>query len=281
MLTRVEPETPPVSVVDASPIALRPGLYALWEHRDLLYLLTARDVKLRYQHTMVGAAWVLLQPLLIMLVLAGFASIAGLRTGNIPYPLFVISGLVPWTYFTHGFTSTTHSLSAHSDIIGKIYFPRLLIPVATALAGAIDFGVAALLLPLFMIAYGVHPTWALLAVPAFVAMALVTAFAMGLWLAVLNIRYHDIANALPFFTQLLFFITPLVYNSAAIPEPWRTVVGLNPLVGVIDGFRWALLGKGAEPLHPSLLVSIASLLVLLTGGILLFLRREPALADEL
>jgi lipopolysaccharide transport system permease protein len=272
---------PSLTVIEADQTDRNANMAALWRHRDLLYMLVLRDVKLRYQHTAVGMAWALLQPLLIMLVLSGFASVVGVKTGTIPYPLFVITGLVPWTYFTHAFTSTTFSLVSHGGIIGKIYFPRLLIPVAATLAGAIDFLVAALLLPVFMIAYGTPPTLALLAIPVFVVMALAAAFAFGLWLAVLNVRYRDVVNALPFFIQLLFFATPIAYQSPSIPQPWRTIVGINPMVGVVDGFRWALLGSAVAPLHLSTLVSIGSIVVLLVGGIWYFRQHEPNFADEL
>ena len=288
MLSRSTPDAlptprplPPVVVIEAGPLSIGADLSALWRHRDLLLMLALRDIKLRYQQTAVGAAWALLQPLMIMLVLTGFASVVGVKTGKVPYPLYVIGGLVPWTYFTHAFTTTTHSLVSHSGIIGKIYFPRLVIPVAATLAGAIDFFVAGLLLPVFMVAYGMPPTLALLAIPAFVIMALAAAFALGLWLAVLNVRYRDVVNALPFFTQLMFFATPIAYRSSLIPEPWRTIAGINPMVGVVDGFRWALLGDGAGGLHASVLVSLVSILVMLCTGLWYFRRREPAFADEM
>ncbi len=274
-------DPPPMTVIEAGSTADDRGFRALWTHRDLFYMLAVRDVKLRYQHTAVGAAWALIQPLLIMLVLTIFATAVGVHVGDIPYPLYVIGGLVPWTYFTHAFTSTTNSLVSHSGIIQKIYFPRLIIPLAATVAGSIDFLVAGLLLPFFMVAYGVRPTLTLFAIPAFVVMALAAAFALGLWLAVLNVRYRDVVNALPFFTQLLFFATPIAYSSERIPEPWRTIVGLNPMVGVVDGFRWALLGARATALHMSTLVSVGSIIALLIGGLWYFGRHEPAFADEI
>jgi ABC-type polysaccharide/polyol phosphate export systems, permease component len=272
---------PEKTIIDATPIGFWTGLRSMWDYRDLLYMLALRDIKLRYQHTTVGVSWALLQPLAIMMVLTGFASVIGVKMADIPYPLYVMGGLIPWTYFTHAFTSTTYSLVSHSGIIEKIYFPRLLVPVAAALAGSIDFFVAALLLPFFMVAYGVVPTIALLTIPAFVIMALLAAFALGLWFAVINVRYRDIINALPFFTQLMFFATPIAYATTMIPEPWRTVAGINPMVGVVDGFRWALLGDRAGGLHWSTLVSLGSILFLTVTGLLYFRVREPALADEI
>lgn len=272
---------PKATLIKAGPRGVVATLAGLFQSADLLYMLALRDVKLRYQQTAVGATWALLQPLMIMLVLTGFATIAHFRTANVPYPLYLVTGLVPWSYFTHAFTSTTHSLVSQGGIIGKIYFPRLAIPVAAAVAGAIDFFVAALLLPIFMLVYGATPTWALLTLPAFVVMALLAAFAFGLWLSVLNVRYRDVVNALPFVTQLMFFATPIAYSSSWVPEPWRTIAGLNPMVGVVDGFRWAVLGDKAGGLHASLLVSLGSIAFLLVTGLWFFQLREPSFADEI
>jgi lipopolysaccharide transport system permease protein len=247
----------------------------------LLYLLALRDIRLRYQQTTVGASWALLQPLLIMLVLSGFASLVGVKTGRVPYPLFLICGLIPWTYFTHALTATTYSLVSHRAIIGKIDFPRIIVPLAAAVGGSVDFFVAALLLPVFMLYYGAWPTPSLLLVPLFVVMALGAALAIGLWLAVLNVRYRDVANALPFITQLLFFTTPIAYRSDLLPEPWRTAVGINPMVGVVEGFRWAVLGDPARGVHASLAVSAAAIVLLLVAGVWYFRMREPFFADEL
>jgi lipopolysaccharide transport system permease protein len=257
------------------------GLSEVWEYRDLLYLMVVRDLKLRYQQATVGVAWVVLQPLLIMLVLTGFAALTGVKTGAVPYPLFAVSGLVPWTYFVHAFTTATYSLVSHSDLLGKIYFPRLIVPLSTTLAGAVDFLVAASLLPFFMLYYGAAPTPALLALPLCVVFALAAALALGLWLAVLNLRYSDVGNAIPFFTQLLFFTTPIAYPANLAPEPWRTVLGLNPMVGVVEAFRWSLLGTARAPMHQSALVSLAVVVILLAGAIRYFRGRESEFADRL
>lgn len=271
----------PPTIIERGSVGMWAGLKALWQHRDLVHVLAVRDIKLRYQHTFVGFAWVLLQPLSIMLVLTMFASVIGVKTGPIPYPLFVITGLVPWMYFTHGLTSITHSLAAHGELIAKIWFPRLAVPLAAAIGGTADFLVAALLLPAFMLLYGVPVTPALFALPLFVLMAVLAATATGLWLAVLNVRYRDVMNALPFVMQLLFFATPISYSSAAIPEPYRTLSGLNPMTGVVEGVRWAVLGDRFAPLHPSILVSVATISTLLITGLWYFHRREPHFADDL
>jgi lipopolysaccharide transport system permease protein len=269
----------PVVVIDSLPS--RVSLREIWESREVLYMFALRDIKIRYQQTAVGMSWAILQPLLIMLVLSAFATLLRAHTGTVPYPLFLISGLIPWTYFTHGFTQTTHSLVSNGAIIGKIYFPRVIIPIAAVVGGAVDFFVASLLLPAFMVYYGVRPTLAVLSLPLFVLMALLSALALGLWLAVLNVRYRDVANALPFVTQLLFFTTPIAYSPTLLPEPWRTVSGLNPMVGVVTGFRWAILGEATGGLQWSIAVSAATIVVLLVGGLWYFQRNEPTLADEL
>jgi len=253
----------------------------IWEYRHLLYHFAWRDIKLRYNHTVVGSAWAILQPLSIMLVLSWFASLLHVNTGRVPYPLFALAGLVPWTYFTHAFTQTTHSLVAHSGIIGKVYFPRLIVPIAATVGGAMDFLMAGLLLPLFMFHYGVRPTAALATLPLFVLMALATALAMGLWLAVLNVRFRDVVNAMPLITQLLFFTTPIVFRADLLAEPWKTLAGFNPMVGVVDGFRWALLGAAVPPPTRSLFVSLAVIATMLVLGIRYFQSQEPLLAEVL
>jgi lipopolysaccharide transport system permease protein len=272
----------PLTIIDAAEPSEQGGLAEIWRYRDLLRLFTAREIQLRYQQTTAGIVWVLLQPLLIMLVLSGFATLVrGVRTESVAYPLFTISGLVPWMYFTHAFTTTTFSLISQSEIMGKIYFPRLIVPMSAAAGGAVDFLAASLLLPLFMLYYGVPPTLAALAIPLFAIMALAAALAMGLWLSVIHVRYRDAGNALPFIMQLMFFTTPIVYPAHLIPEPWRTLAGCNPMFGVIEGFRWAVLGARSGGLHWSTGVSALVILILLVGGALFFRWQEPAFIDEI
>jgi lipopolysaccharide transport system permease protein len=271
----------PLLIIDGAEPRAQGGLAEIWEYRDLLRLFTAREIQLRYQQTAAGLAWVLLQPLLIMLVLSGFSALVGVKTGKVPYPLYTISGLVPWMYFTHALTTTTFSLISQSEIMGKIYFPRLIVPISSAAAGAVDLLAAALLLPFFMIYYGVPPTLAALSIPVFAVMALAAALGMGLWLSVIHVRYRDAGNALPFITQLMFFATPIVYPANLIPEPWRTLAGCNPMFGVIEGFRWAVLGDRSGGLHWSTGVSALVILILLTSGALFFRRQEQTFIDEI
>jgi lipopolysaccharide transport system permease protein len=270
-----------LTLIDAAVAHNGGGFRELWEYRDLLAQFIRREIQLRYRQTAAGMAWALLQPLSIMLVLSVFASAVGAKPGAIPYPLFTISGLVPWMYFTHAFTKTTYSLVAQSGILTEIYFPRLIVPLAAALGGAMDFVVAALLIPLFMIFYGVRPSLALAALPVFVAMALATALAMGLWLAVLNVKFKDIANGLPFLMQLMFFATPIAYPLSALPRQWKPLVALNPMTGVVEGFRWCILGAHAAQPDWSIAVSSGVLAALLIGGIWFFRRQEPAFIDKL
>lgn len=272
---------PAETVIDSSTPGAVETLQSIWEYRDLLRLFTRREIQLRYKQTAVGISWAILQPLLIMLVLAFFASRVGVQTGRVPYPLFSISGLIPWMYFTHALTKTTFSLVSDGGMMSKIYFPRLLLPLAAAAGGAGDFLAAALLLPFFMLYYGVRPAASLIALPLFAVMALAAALAIGIWLAVINVRYRDAGNALPFLTQLLFFATPIVYPASLISDPWRTVAGLNPMFGVVEGFQWAIFGANSTGLHASIAVSAATILFALSSGIVFFCRRESAFTDSL
>lgn len=255
------------------------NLTGLWQYRELLYFLTWRDIKLRYKQTFLGITWVVLQPVLTMLFFSLiFGRIAGLPSDGIPYPVFVFAALVPWQLFSYALTQSSNSLVVDQQLVTKIYFPRLVIPVASVSAGLVDFvisfGVLLILLQLFDIPH----TWRILFVPLFTAMALATAIAVGLWLSALNVQYRDVRYVLPFLTMFWMYATPVAYSSALIPSEWRWIYSLNPMVGVVDGFRWALLGIDS-PAGSYLFVSLVMVCVLLLGGLFYFKRMEDQFAD--
>ena len=251
----------------------------LWTYRELFYFFTWRDVKVRYKQTALGAAWAVLQPVLTMLVFSlFFGNLAGIPSDGVPYPLFAYTALVPWTFFANSVTQASNSLVQQEAIVTKVYFPRLIVPSAAVLAGFVDVGIASVVLVGMMLFYGMAPTAALVTLPLFVVFAATAALAVSLWLSALNVRYRDVRYTLPFIVQVWLFASPVVYPSSLVPEPWRLVYGLNPMVGVVDGFRWALLG-GVEAPGPGLLVSVAVVVVLLAGGLLYFRRMERYLAD--
>ncbi len=258
-------------------ISLR--LRDLWEYRELLYFLVWRDIKVRYKQTALGAAWAIIQPFFSMVVFSlFFGKLAKMPSDGIPYPIFAYAGLVPWTFFANGLAQSANSLVESANLIRKIYFPRLTIPIANVLAGLVDFALAFAVLLGMMAWYHIYPTARLVWLPLFLLLALVTALAVGLWLSVLNVEYRDVRYTVPFITQFWMFATPIVYPNSLLSEPWRTVYGLNPMVGVIEGFRWALLGTKTAP-GPTIAVSGAASLLLLIGGAFYFRRMEKTFAD--
>lgn len=254
-------------------------LRQIWEYRDLLYFLIWRDIKVRYKQTVLGAAWAILQPVLTMVVFSiFFGRLAGVQSDGLPYPIFVFCGLLPWQLFAYALTESGNSLVANRALVTKVYFPRLIIPLAAVLAGVLDFAIAFAVMILLMLVYGIFPTSpALLALPALVVFALVTALAVGVWLSALNVEYRDVRYTIPFLTQIWFFATPIAYSSSLLPESVRAIYGLNPMAGVVDGFRWALLGAPAP--GPLLWVSVATVVVILFTGLLYFRRMERTFAD--
>jgi lipopolysaccharide transport system permease protein len=269
---------PKLTIVDPSSgwAALRLG--DLWTYRELLFFLVWRDVKVRYKQTALGVAWAVLQPLLTMFVFSlFFGRLARMASDGLPYPVFNLAGLVPWTFFAFGLNEAATSVVGSRHLITKVYFPRLAIPLATVLAGLVDFAIAFLLLLLVMAWYGIVPGLEALFVIPLVLLAFVTALGVGLWLAALNVQYRDVRYVLPFLTQLWLFATPIVYPTSLVPAPWRPVYGLNPMVGVVDGFRWALLGSAPPGL--ALAVSACAALGLALGGVFYFRRMERAFAD--
>lgn len=254
-------------------------LREVWEYRELLYFLVWRDVKVRYQQTVLGAAWAIIQPVMTMVVFSiFFGRLANVPSDGIPYPIFSFTALVPWTFFANGLANAANSLVGSSNLLKKVYFPRLVIPIAAVLAGVVDFALAFGVLIGLMLFYGIVPTGNVVWLPLFLALALVTALGVGLWLAALNVEYRDIRYVVPFLTQFWLFATPIAYPSSLLSEPWRTVYGLNPMVGVVEGFRWALLGTNTAP-GVMAAVSFVAALVILVSGAFYFRRVEKGFAD--
>lgn len=254
-------------------------LRELWEYRELLYFLIWRDLKVRYKQTALGAAWAIIQPVLTMVVFSlFFGRLAGVPSDGIPYPIFTYAALVPWTFFANGLHHSSQSLVTSSNLLKKVYFPRLAIPIATVMSGIVDFALAFAVLLVMMFLYDVVPTAAIAWLPLFLLLALVTSLGVGLWLAALNVQYRDVRYVVPFLTQFWLFATPIAYSSTLLQEPWRTVYGINPMVGVVDGFRWTLLGTGAAP-GPVLAASSTAAIAVLVSGALYFRRMERTFAD--
>ena len=241
--------------------------------------MTWRDLKVRYKQTLLGASWAVLQPFLTMVVFSiFFGELAKVPSDNIPYPIFSFAALLPWTLFSKALTDASKSLVSSSHMITKVYFPRIILPLATILAGVVDFLVAFVVLIGMMVYYGISPTTNIWTLPLFLLLALVTALGVGLWLSALNVLYRDVNYATHFLTQFWMFITPIAYSSSMIPEQWKLVYALNPMAGVVNGFRWALLGVGDAP-GASLVVSTSVAIILLISGLFYFRRMERLFAD--
>lgn len=251
----------------------------LWEYRELLLFLVWRDIKVRYKQTVLGAAWAVLQPLLTMLVFSVFfGRLAKVPSDGIPYPIFAYAALVPWTFFAQGLTQSSDSLVGSANLIRKVYFPRLVIPMSSILAGVVDFSIAFSVLLVLMFYYGIAPTAQIVWLPLLLLLALTTSLGVGLWLSAMNVKFRDVKYTVPFVAQFWMFATPIAYPSSMLSEPWRTVYGINPMAGVVEGFRWALLGSGTAP-GPMLLVSACVSLSVLIGGAFYFRRMEKTFAD--
>jgi lipopolysaccharide transport system permease protein len=254
-------------------------LSELWEYRELVYFLTWRDIKVRYKQTALGAAWAIIQPLFTMVVFSlFFGKLAKVPSDGIPYPIFAYAALVPWTFFANALTQSSNSLVQSANLIKKVYFPRLAVPVSSILSGVVDFALAFSVLLAMMLYYGMVPTRNVIWLPPLLLLALVTSLGIGLWLSSINVQYRDVRYTVPFIVQSWMFATPIAYPSSLLSEPWRTIYGINPMVGVVEGFRWALLGTDTAP-GPILVVSSIAALGLLLSGALYFQRMEKTFAD--
>jgi lipopolysaccharide transport system permease protein len=256
-----------------------PNLRELWEYRELLFFFAWRDIKVRYRQTVLGVLWAIIQPFLTMVIFSlFFGRLANIPSDGVPYPVFSFAALVPWTFFSNALTQASNSLVLSGNMLKKIYFPRLALPIATVLAGVVDFALAFIVLLGIMLFYGLVPTVNIIWLPFFALLALVTSIGVSLWLSAMNVQFRDVRYTIPFLTQAWLFVTPIAYPSSLLPEPVRIIYGLNPMAGVVEGFRWALLGTDTAP-GPMLIVSSVVALILLVSGAFYFRRMEQSFAD--
>lgn len=254
-------------------------LRELFEYRELLYFLIWRDIKVRYKQTVLGAAWAIIQPFFTMVVFSlFFGRLAKIPSEGVPYPIFSYAALVPWTFFANGLGQSANSLVGSANLITKVYFPRLTIPISTVLSGVVDFALAFIVLLGMMLFYGIVPTLNVFWLPLFLFLALITAMGVGLWLSALNVQFRDVRYVVPFLTQFWLFATPIAYPSSLLSEPWRSLYALNPMVGVVEGFRWVLLGTETAP-GPIIIVSTLAAILVLVSGVYYFRRMEDTFAD--
>lgn len=276
-ITQARVEPAPLRIAPSRPLRL--PLRELWAYRELLYFFVWRDIKIRYKQTAIGVAWAVLQPFLIMLVFSlFFGKLAKLSTEGIPSPIFYYCALLPWTYFATALVNSTNVVVEHQRLITKVYFPRLVLPISAVLSGLVDFAVSFCVLVALMLYYHVIPGRAALLVPVFLLLSLLTALGVGLWLSALNAVYRDVRYVVPFLVQFWMFASPVVYSSSMVPQRWRWIYGLNPMAGVIEGFRWALTGQGFAP-GGLFVASACGVILILLGGLFYFRSMEGTVAD--
>ena len=254
-------------------------LKELWEYRELLYFMAWRDIKVRYKQTVLGAAWAIIQPFFTMVIFSiFFGRLAKVPSDGLPYPIFAYTALVPWTFFANGLNQASNSLVGSANLIKKVYFPRLVVPISSVISGVVDFVLAFIVLLGMMLFYGIFPTVNIIWLPFLLLLTFIISMGTGLWLSALNVQFRDVRYTVPFLTQFWLFATPIAYPSSLLSEPWRTLYGINPMVGVVEGFRWALLGTDTAP-GAIILVSSLVALALLVGGAFYFKRLERSFAD--
>jgi lipopolysaccharide transport system permease protein len=269
----------PVHVIAPAGGLLPIRLRELWAYRDLAYLLAWREIKIRYKQTALGIAWAVLQPLIATVVFTlFFGRLAALPSDGVPYPLFTFCALLPWQLFAYALTESSNSVVNNQRVITKVYFPRLIMPIAAVCVGILDFCCSFVVFAVMLAYYGVMPGWAVVTLPIWAFLALISALSVGIWLSAVNVQYRDVRYTLPFLTQMWLIATPVAYSSTIVPEAWRPLAALNPMVGVVDGFRWALLGTSTFP-GATLLVSSAAVLLFLISGLFYFRSVERTFAD--
>ena len=288
MVTRV-PSRPPLKEWPGNAISTRlepdNGIFnlrlkELWEYRELLYFMVWRDVKVRYKQTAIGVLWVVLQPLLTMIVFTlFFGRLAKLPSQGLPYPVFYFAAVVPWMYFSTALINATNIVVENQRVITKVYFPRMILPISSVLSGLVDFAIGFFVLIVFTLAYGLRPGLAVLFLPSLLLIVIFTALGVGLWFSALNAVYRDVRYVIPFVVQFWMLASPVAYSSSMVPERWRMLYGLNPMAGVIDGFRWALTGHGVAPGNV-IIASTSMVGLLLLGGLIFFNRMEGTIADR-
>lgn len=270
----------PVTIIRRSRGLFDLNLPGLWAYRELLFFMIWRDVKVRYKQAAVGLAWVVLQPLMTMIIFTViFGRLAKLPTNGVPYPLFVFSGLLPWTLFANGLTQVTTSVVGNAGVISKVYFPRLIIPIASVVSGLVDFAASTVILALLMVHYRYAPGLHIIAIPFFILVAIASSLAVGLWLSMLNVRFRDVQYTVPFLTQAWLFLTPVAYSSSIVPVKYRALIGINPMTSVVEGFRWAFVGGSGPWAAKSFWVSLGMVMLILVTGVLYFRRTEKTFAD--
>jgi lipopolysaccharide transport system permease protein len=278
-VTGVRPGAAEVHVIRARRGRAALDLATLWSYRELIYFFMWRDIKVRYRQTLLGGLWAILQPFVTMVIFSVvFGRLAGISSDGLPYPIFAFTALLPWTLFATGVSQASNSLVGHQNLLKKVYFPRLALPVAAVAIGLVDFAVASTVLGGMMIAYDLQLSYAALLVLPLILLDLITALGVGLWFAALNVRYRDIRYIVPFVLQAWLFLTPVAYPSSLIDQPWRTLYALNPTVGVVEGMRWAVLGADTAP-GPLVAVSTVAALLILVGGLSYFRQVEGTFAD--
>ncbi|MDD5634013.1 MAG: ABC transporter permease [Candidatus Omnitrophica bacterium] len=274
-----EPKASEVLIIRPSRGWRHINLNEIWRYRELLYFLAWRDIKVRYKQTVLGAAWAIIQPFFTMIIFSiFFGKLAKIPSDGVPYPIFAYAALVPWTFFANGLMESTNSLVTSANLIRKIYFPRLVLPIAAVISGIVDFILAFVVLLGMMLFYGIMPTANIVWLPFLLLLALTASLGVGMWLTAMNVQFRDVRYVVPFLVQVWLFATPIAYPSSLLVEPWRTFYGLNPMVGVVEGFRWALLGTDTTP-GGAIFVSTFMAIMLFVSGMFYFRRMERTFAD--